>query len=295
MMNHEIQNVIVELPAGTPFHVIHQKLFKNLGGLFFATIERWSKAPGTPAEIWPIEKSIYRDVGHVKPNENFLRDLFPFKSYYASGLFRINDIVFGDDKLGHFLQVGYIMYFAVKRKQDPNFKDARSFLIRMADKVSGDEKFREKSPKQGLELVYAYSRYMEDNQWGMKGSMARSYGDIAANVEGFKFWSDLTEGDRPYLKMNTFGQWEQVRSFDWTEYVSHAWDEGVNRSDFYPSIEERVEARIQEVLGSRCDSLPSCSRIIEKYGADSVHIINPKVLIPICQALFLSRSGFGFN
>jgi hypothetical protein len=279
-MNQALQQAVQKAKPGDPTS-LHKNLFKTLGGLFWAKIELWSDDPNSPAEHLAFADSIFRDVGEVHGDENIIRRFFKFKNYYSSGRYRIDNIVFGADKLGHFLQLGYAMYFAKMRKEDPRFRDARPFYVRFAEVLSGDKKFRENTNLQGDALVFAYSRFQENGDWGYTGPMARSYGDMAANVEGYRFWSNLTDGPHPYVKMKADGSWQQVRNFDWSDYVNLAWDEAVNRTDYHERIKEKVEARIQQVLGESCSSLPSCTAIFDRYGEDAVHIFNNK-----CERVF---------
>lgn len=275
-MNQAIQMFLQKAKPGD-VRFLQAQLFKNLGGLLWAKIELWSKESGSPAEHIPFEQSIFRDVGNIRGDESLFRKLTPFKKYYTSGVYRIDNIVFGDDKLGHFLQLGYAMYYAKMRKENPKFRDARPLYVRFAEVLSGDKKFRDKTNLTGDELVFAYSRFQEGGEWGYRGPMARSYADIAANIEGYKFWSSLTDGENPYVKMSANGKWEQTRMFTWAEYVTPAWDEAVNRSDYHDRIKNQVEARIQQVIGENCSDLTACrKKIFEHYGDTVIHIFNNK-------------------
>lgn len=279
-MNEALQEALRKAKPGDPTSV-HKQLFKILGGLFWAKIEHWSDNPASPAEQLAFEDSIFRDAGEVRGDENFIRSRVRFKSYYSSGLYKMGDVVFGADKLGHFLQVGYAMYFAKMRKENPRFRDARPFYVRFAEVFSGDKKFRESTPLKGDALVYAYSRFQENGEWGYTGPMARSYGDMAANVEGYRFWSELTDGSNPYVKMDGTGRWRLARPFDWNTYVNLAWDEAVNRTDYHERLRDKVEARIHQVLGESCSGLPSCTAIFDRYGKDVMQIFNNR-----CDTIF---------
>jgi hypothetical protein len=279
-MNAAIQQAVQTAAPGDPTS-IHKQLFKNLGGLFWAKIEHWDDHPESPAHKLPIEESIFRDVGEVRGQGNIIRKLFKFKNYYSPGRYRMDEVVFGADKLGHFLQVGYAMYLAVMRKENPKFKDARPFYVRAAEYFTGDRKFSENSNLRGEDLVLAYSRYQENTSWGMEGPMARSFGDMAANLEGYRFWSEFTGGKNPIVKMDSNGKWKQVRTFDWANYVNIAWDEAVNRTDYHEVIREKVEARIKEVLGESCKGLPSCTAVFDRYGKAAAQIFNLR-----CESLF---------
>lgn len=271
-MNAAIQKAVQEADPNVAYSV-HKNLFKSLGGLFWAKIEKWAEDPKSPAEHVKFEESIFRDVGEVR-GASAARKLFKFKDYYSPGIYRMGDTVFGADKLGHFLQLGYSMYLANGKKQNPQFKDVRPFHIRMADVISGDKKYRNEATTRGIELAYDYSLFEENGSWGMKGPMARSWADMAANVEGFKFWAELTGGPNPYVKRDANGRWIQARQFDWATYVSPAWDEAVNRTDYDPRFSAQVEKRIQEAIKKGGYTLPSEQVVFDKYGSQAGKIFN---------------------
>lgn len=278
-MNDAIQEAVAKADPSVPYSV-HEYLFKSLGGLFWAKIEKWADDPKSPAEHVKFEDSIYRDVGEVR-GQDAARKLFKFKDYYSPGIYRMGDVIFGADKLGHFLQLGYSMYLANGKKKSSDFKDVRPFHIRVSDMVSGDKSYRKYAQTTGLDLAYDYSLFEENGSWGMKGPMARSWGDMAANVEGFKFWSQLTGGSNPYIKKDSSGRWFQARTFDWATYVNPAWDEAVNRTDMDPRFRDQVEKRIQETLKKNNYKLPTAQRVFERYGADVGRIFNNR-----CEDVF---------
>jgi hypothetical protein len=272
-MNEAIQNAVQKADPKVPYSV-HKILFKSLGGVFWAKIEKWSDNPVSPAEQIKFQESIFRDVGNYKGTSSFIRRLVKFKSYYSPGIYRMGDTVFGADKLGHFLQLGYSMYLADGQKRKPEFKDIRPLFSKFSDIISGDTKFRKQLQSQGLDLAYEYSHFQENGEWGMKGPMARSWADMAANVEGYKFWSDLTGGENPYVKKGADGRWIQVRQFDWAEYITPAWDEAVNRTDYDPRFADQVEKRSQEAMEKNKYTLPGLDSIYEKYGSDFNRVFN---------------------
>lgn len=274
MMNKSIQEAL-KGSEGKSFEYVHRKFFQNLGGLLFAKIEKWSNKRYAPAVEIPIRKSIYRDVIWVQGIPFTTRWLTPFYGYYSPRIYKINNVVFGDDKLGHFVQLGYYMYLVTKQKEQPNFKDNRPLYVRLADWFTGDRQFVDKSPFKGDDLVLALSHYQEDEWWGIKGTMARSYADIAANWEGYHFWSQFTEGTNPYLKQDEQGRWQQVREFDWAEYINPAWDEFVNHTDYHPRIATQVQNAIKEIYGTSCPiDFPACQEIFKRYGDRTPLLLN---------------------
>ncbi|UXR66205.1 hypothetical protein EZJ49_08075 [Bdellovibrio bacteriovorus] len=274
-MNDAIEEAAMKANPKNSYSV-HKKLFKSLGGLFWAKIEKWADEPGSPAEHVKFEDSIFRDVGNVRGDSSFLRKLIKFKSYYSPGIYKMDNVVFGADKLGHFLQLGYSMYLANEVQDNPKFKDVRPFHIRMADRLTGDKKFRDRAQSTGLQLAIEYSDFEENGSWGMTGPLAKSWADMAANVEGFKFWSELTDGPNPYVKRDTNGRWYQARKFDWATYVNPAWDEAINRSDYDPRIQGEIDKRFEEAFKNSRAELPSVKEVIEVYGEDTPKIFNTR-------------------
>ncbi|QLY25127.1 hypothetical protein [Bdellovibrio sp. KM01] len=280
-MNEAIQNAVQKADPNVPYSV-HKILFKSLGGVFWAKIEKWSDNPVSPAEQVQFEESIFRDVGHFKGTSSFIRRLVKFKSYYSPGIYRMGDTVFGADKLGHFLQLGYSMYLADGQKRKPEFKDVRPLFARFADVISGDAKFRKQLQSKGLDLAYEYSHFQENGEWGLKGPMARSWADMAANVEGYKFWSELTGGSDPYVKKGADGRWVQVKKFDWGRYVTPAWDEAVNHTDYDERFHDQVVKRSKEAMEKSGYTLPSIQSIYDKYGLDTNQVFNNQ-----CSKIFV--------
>jgi hypothetical protein len=107
----------------------------------------------------------------------------------------------GTDKLGHFFDMGFEFFNLHK-----NGADLTALLERSA------------SEQQGI--------------WGLYTTGVKSFGDMTANIDGFRFWQDmLGEGEHPYFVCEN-GSLKQIRAFLWSDYVSAGWTESINCSAY---------------------------------------------------------------
>jgi hypothetical protein len=257
---------------------VHKNLYKMYGGLFVPKIELLAdKNPRKNA--MKIEDSIYADVKDVS-GEDGLRRLTKFKLYYFPNTAKVNGVVFGGDKLSHFFQTGYSMYFGMKKKSTDKVVDVRTRFHQIAEYVAKNTDYiKNFEYVNSDDFVGKFSNYQEDGQWGMKGTLVKSYADNSANYAGYIFWSNLTEGENPYLVCKN-NQFVKVRTFDWRTYVDQSWNESINCSEFHPKIKDKVLAKIDERGMGQCPVLPEeCSKLTEKYGELSQYLLHPSCQI----------------
>lgn len=220
--------------------VIFDKVYNILGGFMYGKVENFileDKKLEKERTCVPFAESAYRDFSVVQGTGLNLT-----KAALGCTV-NIKGKVVGSDKFGHFFGQGYTM--------------ATKFLLK----------------KQSLAQVLEYGDFTEKSYFGLQANGVYSYGDLAANYEGFKFWMRLTgsyqkDGAEPYVKCVN-GNWKINASFDWDEYISPAWDEG-NNCNYYrgKDMHAKVEKRINE-LGYTCPiSEKSCGEIIRLYGHD---------------------------
>ena len=99
------------------------------------------------------------------------------------------------------------------------------------------------------------------NEHGLKGMTLTgvvSYADLAASYSGFRFWNDLLMMDSvdPFVAYDeTRRQFQQRRVFSFRSYVTDAWDESLNPSDFHPDLAKQVAA----ALRGRSSEIPIAS------------------------------------
>lgn len=216
--------------------------------------------PWAPIED-DIEKSVLIDKRHSTVAESVYQDM-TFTEGIAlhiaklGYLMRVDGIFIGSDKFGHFFQQGQA-YFNLVHRKGKLLQDALDW---------GD--------------------MTERTYFGLTTTGIYSYGDLNANFEGMKFWEritgiGLTAKDQPYFTCNK-NVWERNAPFDWRDYISHTWDEGINCSRYKtPEIEGRILARILKLEKDRnthlvCPIEPRCLEMKQRYGSMASHFITKK-------------------
>ena len=196
-----------------------------------------------------FDNSIYRDLVFAEsPTISLTRHL--------AVLLRVGDVYFGADKFGHFFSEGYSYY---EIYQDGDELSALQF---------GD--------------------LTESTLYGELTTGIFSYADLAANLNGLRFWNrilglkpDPLSGQpvrNPYIQC-VDKQWQRVRDFTWQDYVDPAWDEAINCNAFRNQrLLEKVKKRIAEATnGGTCPLYPVDRYLLEeKYGDLLGYVYNPQ-------------------
>lgn len=130
----------------------------------------------------------------------------------------------GVDKLGHFMAEGYGYY---QRAIEPG---GSNWMLPSNGGIS-----------------------TENTYFGLHVSGVKSFADLSANFSGYQFWASILDGQNPYYGCN-HGEFVKLRQFDWADYVTDAWDEGINCSQFSEWVEPVVRRNFR-----RLGQLP-CSR-----------------------------------
>ncbi len=154
-------------------------------------------------------------------------------------LLKIGDFYIGSDKFGHFFDTGYEYY-----------------------------------KKSSLDDAMAYGEMTERTYYGLMTTSVYSYGDLAANLDGYFFWNRLTQGKNAYVTCQN-NTWTQQNRFTFTEYINAAWDEGLN-CNYYRNdhVTNSVRGRIA-ALGLSCPVAPGrCPEMITRYGTLSEHVVS---------------------
>ncbi len=271
-MNNELEKIGNETTSCNVYS-LQKKLFNSLGGVFIAKIENWSSEnPNT--YFLPIENSIYSNISGAKGLKG-VRKIFNFKTYYTQGIMKVNDSIIGEDKLGHFLQVGYSMYYAVKMKQNPHYKDIRKTSEKLAEVLAKDYKYlRHLDSVDPLEIISQFSHFQENNEWGLKATLVKSYADIAANYYGYLFWNELVDGKTPYFTC-VDNHFIKTRQFDFNEYINPSWDESINCSEFH----RKIQNEMSNTEVKNCPIRPeTCTELVKTIGPMAKNILHPKCL-----------------
>ena len=154
--------------------------------------------------------------------------LFPFlgRTILVADSVLLSGRIVGLDKINHFIREGLAHWRAVSGDGG----DIASLLARELDPARG-----------GLHWT----------EYGLKGKSLTgvlSYADVAAGYSGYTFWSDLLSmgRDRSFVALDaTGGRFVQARVFTFAAYVTDAWDEAINVSDFHPTLGREVEAALR--------------------------------------------------
>lgn len=190
-----------------------------------------------------IESSKTLDKRTLKRSESVYRDINLREgiALYMARLgyvMRIGEFYVGSDKFGHFLETGRNYYNSLS-----------------------------------LESALEYGEMTERTFFGLTTTGVYSYGDLAANLEGYSFWQNLAH----YVSCEN-GHWVQKNQFTWGDYVNAAWDEGLNCS-YYKNdhVTSSVNQRIAD-LGMSCPvQVGYCSHMIQRYG-----YLAPRVITQEC-------------
>lgn len=186
--------------------------------------------------------------------------LFPFlgRIILVADSILLADRVVGLDKLNHFIREGLSHWRAVTE---------RGALISTVLE-------RELDPA---------SQGWHWTEYGLKGLSLTgvvSYADVAAGYSGFVFWSELLtlRGERPLVAFDAAGgRFVQARRFTFADYVTDAWDEGINRSDFDPALAKEVDAALRH----RGLAIPVRDCRVLSELPDARLYVNPRCLAPL--------------
>jgi len=164
----------------------------------------------------------------------------------------------GTDKLGHFFSISY-NYFT------------RAYDLKTGAEIPGN-----------LKNALEYGEWTENWIYGRLVSGIYSYADLATNYAGLQFWKNLLDGESPHLKCQD-DHFVEAHPFTFKDYVSHAWDEGINCSQSHSPIQEIMERTERELTISRkkryiCPASRSiCSDLVAKTPVHlQAHLLSPE-------------------
>ncbi len=210
-----------------------------------STITGWHGAPGERKVV----DGIYYKIGGkhwVDKLERFAMDSDeveklatpPHDSIYSghplyatrvAGLFgvgptlKINQVLVGTDKLGHFLSQGRKFYRRWLKQQDES-------------------------------KAAEHSAYTERAIFGQMTTGSYSNADLVANYEGFRFYRSLFEDNivpgKPAILSWEEDHWIMQRPFDWADHVNDYWDEALNINHYDVMLYTHMKNRFL----SFCDS-----------------------------------------
>jgi hypothetical protein len=224
--------------------VFYSKLYKKIGGFLWAKYEQMIQDTNfVEKRSVAKKKSIYKDLNII--------NAFAMSIAKLGSTINIDNHIVGTDKLGHFISVGWTYMKSVSIKQ------------------------------KNIQKAMSYGAKTEEGFFGKSTTGVYSYGDLAANYDGYFFWKDLIDSTRspstnPYLICDE-GKLKRVRDFDWSDYITDAWDEGVNCSGFRNSvIESKVEDEIKKLEKNdpknryQCP-IKNCDKFRDRYPSELVN------------------------
>ncbi|MBF0314327.1 MAG: hypothetical protein HQK50_07100 [Oligoflexia bacterium] len=253
-------------------HRLYHSVYKKMTTFIFAHLEKKLNLD-KEFEAYRVDQK-RRDA--VFKNLTF-KESFPFyiSAHGLGASININNNIIGSDKVGHFFAQGYT-YFK------------KAYLNKNTH---------------GIQDALDYGHTSEKYYFGLQTTGIYSYGDLASNYDGMRFWKKLigirtTTGDntideQPYVICKN-GKWQanpQVK-FSWGDYVNPAWDEAINCSSLRnPWMDEKVYFEMQEKAkaqgkdGYSCPlSVDACQSIVKEYlqrGQNNVSVLK-HLLSPEC-------------
>jgi hypothetical protein len=220
-MNYQVTQAIVSTILGWQGEADQMKvvdgIYKKIGGKHWVDkLERFAMDSSEVEKLpTPPHESIYS--GH------------PFYATRVAGLFgvgptlRINGVLVGTDKLGHFLSQGRKFYRRWVKLQDES-------------------------------LAAEHSAYTERAIFGQMTTGSYSNADLVANFEGYRFYRSLFEDNivpgKPAILTWQDDHWIMQRPFDWADHVNDYWDEALNINHYDTLLYTHMKNR----LLTFCDS-----------------------------------------
>lgn len=166
----------------------------------YSRFSAWLERQAVGRRAFLVRDDIFSELGFWQ--SPILRGVGP------SGTFKVAGTLIGADKFDHFFELGYDYYL---------------------QSAWGTW------PEQGL----AFGTASERTFFGMMTSRTFSFADLASNADGYYFFAELlTEGS--VLRMGEDGCVQQVRPWDWTEWVTWEWDEVLNPSVYVPVVQGEI-------------------------------------------------------
>lgn len=215
LLNEQVNKTILETAESWRGPRNNKKFVNNIyhsigGHHWVDKLERWvMNSPDIERLRTPRRASIYS--GH------------PVWATRVAALFgvgptiKINNVLIGSDKIGHFLSQGRKYY--------------RRY-IRYEDEARAGE----------------WSAFTERAIFGQMSTGSYSNADLVANYEGYVFYRSLFEDDvipgKPAILRWSDGGWVIQRPFDWADHVNAYWDEALNINHYdgllYPHMKDRL-------------------------------------------------------
>lgn len=187
-------------------------VFHAVGGWYWADkIERWAaKSPDVDKYDQSRHRSIYRSMPIWATRVNFV--------FGVGRSFRVNDVMVGSDKFGHFFSQGF-KYYKRELRGEP------------------------------FETIVGKGAFAERWIFGQFTTGVYSNADLVANYEGWRFYQSLFRDDviagKLAIVAKQDGRFVHQRSFTWADHISPYWDEALNPSYNVKSLNWRLRDSIK--------------------------------------------------
>jgi hypothetical protein len=117
--------------------------------------------------------------------------------------------------------------------------------------VNGEDLWRASRDGADDERAKRLGTRTENNFFGLKTSLAFSWGDLRADWDGYQFYRAQFR-DGGMLQLDELGCIAQRRPFDWAEWVDPGWDEVINPSVYTKGVQKAVTRRLQAEKATIC-------------------------------------------
>lgn len=241
VMNDQVNNAIDQIIArkNQPRTdlAFARAVFNAVGGWYWADkIERWAaKSSDVDKYEQTRHKSIYRSMPFWATRVNFV--------FGVGRSFRVNDVMVGSDKFGHFFSQGF-KYFK---------RDLRG---------------------ESFQQIVDKGAFAERWIFGLFTTGVYSNADLVANYEGWLFYqslfSDNIIAEKSAIVGKVDGRYVKHRSFTWADHINPYWDEALNPSYNVQALNKRLRKSIKtfcpefERLPSRY-TVPQDSELWARY------------------------------
>jgi hypothetical protein len=234
---------------------VDQVYFRIGGRHWVDKLERWAmKSPEVERLSTPRRESVY--AGH------------PIWATRVAAMFgvgptiKVNGVLIGSDKLGHFLSQGRKYWRRFQKNEDEA-------------------------------LSAEHSAYTERALFGQMTTGVYSNADLVANYEGHRFYRSLFEDNivpgKPAILSWQDNGWVVQRPFDFADHVNAYWDEAINVNHFdtllYPHMRERLTEHCDTyLLEPESFALENEDALKERYAHLQLRDTSDMRMEKLCEA-----------
>jgi hypothetical protein len=211
-VNDSIRTIAQDWTGGRGNRKFVNAIYHDIGGHHWVDkLERWAmNAPEIERLATPSRSSIYS--GHP------IWATRVAKLFGTGPTLKVNNVLIGSDKIGHFISQGRKYY--------------RRY-IRYEDEARAGE----------------WSAFTEKAIFGQMSTGSYSNADLVANFEGYVFFRSLFEDNvipgKPAILSWENNGWVVQRPFDWADHVNEYWDEALNINHYDGWLYSHMKARLE--------------------------------------------------